>query len=396
MPFRPRARNPWKSRGVSAILFFRAHPSSHARAVPQLSLPRGGFRRVQHSSVPGPQRQRQDEPHRSHRSFVAQQRAQDDRDRFFVFRDEQDLPAWGSPYYRIRGRVRSDGGEEEELEVVSEVTPRRRKACFINDVKVSLSQMVGHLPTVTFLPQDLTLFSGPPSERRRFMDQLLCQIFPEYLTTLSTYLKIVQQRNALLKRLSEGGQDDGSLALWDKEFAAKGSVITLARLELIETLNATFLSELKNLGEPWTEAKILYGRKSETRDRESIQAELMTLLQNCRPRDIAMGSTSVGPHREDWEVLLDGRSLPTFASRGQERVAVLLLFLEVSFLELRRGEKPVVLLDDAFSELDDAHQRSLLDGLKEYQVILTATRMPPDAREIKIWEVEAGSVTQAD
>lgn len=311
-------------------------------------------------------------------------------------RDEQDLPAWGSSYYRIRGRVRRDDGEEETLEVASEVAPRRRKACFINDVKVSLSQMVGHLPTVTFLPQDLTLFSGPPAERRRFMDQLLCQIFPEYLTTLSTYLKIVQQRNALLKRLSEGGQDDGSLALWDKEFAAKGSVITLSRLELIETLNATFLSELKNLGESWTDAKILYSRKSETRDRESIEAELLKLLQDCRARDLAMGSTSVGPHREDWEVLLDGRPLPTFASRGQERVAVLaLLFLEVSFLELRRGEKPVVLLDDAFSELDDAHQRSLLDGLKEYQVILTATRMPPEAREIQIWNVEAGRVTLA-
>lgn len=311
-------------------------------------------------------------------------------------RDEQDLPRWGSPYYRVKGIIESDAKDTGTLEVVTEVTPRKRKACFINDVKVSLSQMVGYLPTVTFLPQDLMLFSGAPVERRRFMDQLLCQIFPEYLSTLSAYQKVVQQRNALLKRISEGRGDDGSLSLWDKEVARKGSVITLARLELIETLNATFLSELRNLGESWTEARILYDRRSEARDKQSIEDELLKLLNDHHPRDIAMGSTSVGPHREDWQVHIEGRPLPTFASRGQERVAVLaLLFLEVSFLELRRGEKPVVLLDDAFSELDDQHQRSLLDGLKEYQVILTATRIPPEAREIKIWDVKEGVVTEA-
>lgn len=311
-------------------------------------------------------------------------------------RDEQDLPTWGTSFYRVKGVVRQDAGDEEALEVVSEVTPRRKKACFVNDVKVPLARMVGHLPTVTFLPQDLLLFSGAPSERRRFMDQLLCQISPEYLSALSSYQKVVQQRNALLRRVAEGGQDASDLLLWDREMAAKGSIVTLARLELLETLNATFLTELRSLGEAWSEASLVYRRKGTRREREAIEEELLALLEEHRARDIAMTSTSLGPHREDWEVLIEGRSLPTFASRGQERVAILaLLFLQVSFLELRRGEKPVVLLDDAFSELDDEHQRSLLDALKDYQVILTAVRVPPEAREIRIWDVSAGAVTPA-
>jgi DNA replication and repair protein RecF len=310
-------------------------------------------------------------------------------------RDESDMAKWDSHYYRVRAQVESDAKEEGMLEVVSEVSPRRKKACFVNDVKVGLSQMVGHLPTVTFLPQDLLLFSGAPAERRRFLDQLLCQISPEYLVNLSAYGKIIQQRNALLRKIGEGSAKDDVLFLWDRELAAKGSAITLARLELIETLNATFLQELRDLGESWSEAQLLYERKGEKRDRQTIEAEMIDLLEQSRAKDLVLGSTTVGPHREDWEVVIEGRSLPTFASRGQERVAVLaLLFLEVSFLELRRGEKPVVLLDDAFSELDDQHQRSLLDALREYQVILTAVRMPPDAREIQLWDVENGVVTK--
>ena len=309
-------------------------------------------------------------------------------------RDESDLPTWGSPYYRVRGDIESDGGDVGTLEVVSELTPRRKKACFHNDVQISLSEMVGLLPTVTFLPQDLLLFNGAPSERRRFIDQLLCQVSPEYLLTLSAYGKILQQRNAQLRKMADGQPDEGLLQLWDRELASKGSLITLMRLELIETLNLTFREELEGLGEKWDNARILYERKGERRDQATIEGELMELFLANRAKDLALCSTSVGPHREDWEVEVGGRPLATFASRGQERVVVLaLLFLEVSFLELRRGEKPVVLLDDAFSELDDGHQRSLLDTLKEYQVILTAVRVPPQARQITVWDVENGKVT---
>lgn len=307
-------------------------------------------------------------------------------------REDVDLVQWEQSFYRVKAKVRSDAGDEQVIEVVSEVKPRRRKALFINDVKADASSYVGFLPTVTFLPQDLELFTGPPAERRRFLDQLLSQVSSEYMITLSHYQKILQQRNALLKRIAAGQEKEEALDLWENELAEKGSVITLARLELIGTLNLSFHQELANLEEDWN-VHLRYDRKTQETTRDGLAAEMRELYKTTRTKDIATQSTHVGPHREDWMVERDGRSLPSFASRGQERVCVLaLLFLEVSYLELKRGEKPVVLLDDAFSELDDAHQTALLKTLAGNQVIMTAVRVPENAQETGLYVVEKGVV----
>jgi DNA replication and repair protein RecF len=309
-------------------------------------------------------------------------------------KDEQDLVQWENAFYRIRAHVQSDSGQEHRIEVVSELQPRRRKTFFINDIKTSLAGVVGFLPTVTFLPQDLELFSGAPAERRRFIDQLLSQLSPEYLANLSSYQKIVQQRNALLRRISDGSDRPESLDIWDIELAAKGSAVTLARLELMETLNLSFHEEMGNLGERWDDVRLRYERKTESRTRDDLQTEIRELLTMNREKDIIIQSTTVGPHREDWQVFQGERALPSFASRGQERVAVLaLLRLEVSYLELRRGEKPVILLDDAFSELDDAHQAALLEGFTGHQVIMTATRVP-EGGGMHVFGVEEGKVME--
>jgi DNA replication and repair protein RecF len=310
-------------------------------------------------------------------------------------KEEQDIVEWNSGHYRVSGTVRSDTGLESIMEIVSEIAPRRRKALFINDVRSPVIGYVGMLPTVTFLPQDLLLFSGTPSERRRFLDQLLSQVSSAYFNDLSSCQKIVQQRNALLKRIASGTDSPLSLSVWDAELAAKASSITLARLELIETLNLTLLGEIRSLGEAWESADIRYERKTASHSQEELKEELITILRATRERDIILQSTGTGPHREDWQVYRDGRAIPTFASRGQERVAVLaLLLLEVSYLELRRNEKPVILLDDAFSELDDAHQAALLDAFKGYQVLMTSTRVPPNAEGAKVFEVKEGVVRE--
>lgn len=311
-------------------------------------------------------------------------------------KDDQDMTLWDKPFYRLRARVRADDGTEHRIEAVSELAPRRRKAFFINDVRTQVGGIVGFLPTVTFLPQDLLLFSGPPAERRRFVDQLLSQLSSDYLVALSQYQKILQQRNALLKRVASGADVASALDAWDAEMAEKGSFITLARLELIQTLNLSFHEELASLGEQWEDVRLRYDRKTGARTREEVRDELRELLIAHRERDLALQSTGIGPHRDDWQVFRDGRPLPSFASRGQERVAVLaLLLLEVSYLELRRGEKPVILLDDAFSELDDEHQAALLQGFRGHQVIMTATRVPPNAGEAAVFSVEPGHVGES-
>ncbi len=312
-------------------------------------------------------------------------------------KEEQDMVQWEKGHYRITGRIRSDSGEESTMELVSEIAPRRRKAFFINDVRAPLSSYVGTLPTVAFMPEDLLLFSGTPGERRRFLDQLLSQISPVYFADLSAYQKIVQQRNALLKRIANREEKSEVLDIWDYELVERASTITLMRLELIGTLNLTLLEEIRALGESWNSAEIRYERKTQACDLPTLKKEMIEILRSNRERDIILQSTTSGPHREDWQVYRDGRSIPSFASRGQERVAVLaLLLLEVSYLELRRNEKPVILLDDAFSELDDAHQGALLDAFKGYQVLMTSTRIPPNAEGAEVFDVESGVVKAKD
>jgi DNA replication and repair protein RecF len=309
-------------------------------------------------------------------------------------REDDEIATWGSTHYRVRGGIMADDGKTGTLEAVSELAPRRRKAFFRNDAKASVSSIVGHLPTVIFLPQDLILFSGSPGDRRRFLDQLLCQVSPEYLADFSAYQKLLQQRNALLRRIADGEEAEDALVPWDRELARHGGALTRTRLELVETLNLSLVDELSSLGESWPDARIVYERKGTERDQSAMEAELVELLSRHRRRDLALLSTGVGPHREDWQLIADGRQLPSFASRGQERAAVLaLLLLEVSYLELRRGERPVILLDDALSELDDAHQKALMGALKSYQVLLTSARMPPSLpSDLTAWTVENGTV----
>jgi len=308
-------------------------------------------------------------------------------------REDTDLVQWDQSFYRLKAVVRNDAGDTQRIEVVSEIAPRRRKALFINDVKAEATSYVGFLPTVTFLPQDLELFTGPPAERRRFLDQLLSQVSPDYMLSLSHYQKILQQRNALLKRIAAGNGKEEELDLWEKELADKGATVTLKRLELIETLNLSFRAELAGLEEDWETVVLSYERKTKEKTHAGLAQETQDHLKATRTRDILLQSTGIGPHREDWQVFRDGRPLPAFASRGQERVCVLaLLFLEVSYLELKRGEKPVVLLDDAFSELDDAHQTALLKTLSDYQVIMTAVRVPEEADGTALYAVEKGLV----
>ena len=147
------------------------------------------------------------------------------------------------------------------------------------------------------------------------------------------------------------------------------------------------------MGESWDNVQLQYQRKGGERELDAMQTELLSLLANNHNRDVLLQSTSVGPHREDWQLLVDDRSVPTFASRGQQRTAVLaLLLLKVSYVELRRNEKPIILLDDVFSELDDNHQTALLKHLKDHQVIITTTHLPSNVAEAQVWEVADGSV----
>jgi DNA replication and repair protein RecF len=312
-------------------------------------------------------------------------------------RDEEEIVRWGESYYRVRAEVQSDAGEMASLEVVSESNPRKRRAFFIRDVRVSAQQFIASLPTIVFLPQELALFSGPPADRRRLLDRSLGQIAPEYRSAQDVYTKALKQRSALLRNIvqSTGRRED--LGIWNAILAHEGAVITLRRLELLEMLQCTLRDELLRLGEDWPTAVFTYERKGIERSLAAIEQELLQALEHWTERDILLQSTTIGPHRDDWGIAVDDRSLPSFASRGQQRAAVLaLLFLLGSYTELQRGEKPVIILDDVFSELDTGHQEALLSSFAGHQVIMTATHIPEGMpQDALVWNVGEGAIVQS-
>lgn len=311
----------------------------------------------------------------------------------FLGRDEEDLVTWGENFYRVRAEVISDGKEENILETVSERSPRTRRAFFLRDVRAPVKEFLGVLPTVIFLPQDLDLFTGSPAHRRRLLDRALQQVSPRYRLMLDTYQKTLKQRAALLRHIASGTGRREDLALWNAVLANEGARITLKRLELLEVLQCTLSEELHRLGEAWEQPSFHYERTGEARTEAAIEEEILQELSRIEERDILLQATSTGPHRDDWGIRVADRDLPSFASRGQQRTAVLaLLFLLGSYLELQRGEQPVILLDDVFSELDVNHQEALLSAFGDHQVFITATHAPESLTEAAVWHVEQGNI----
>lgn len=306
---------------------------------------------------------------------------------------EEDLRMWGTDFYRVQAGLESDAREASTLEVTSQVEPRKVKAAFRNDVRLPPAQILGMLPTVTFLPQNLSLFTGPPMLRRTFLDTILSQVSPEYAENLLQYERILRQRSALLKRIAEQQAHPMDLIPWDSELAPRAAALTVARLELIETFGLTLTEEAQALGEQWRDVRIIYERATTARTIPDLTQELLALLREARERDILLQATHVGPHRDDWRIETEAHDLASSGSRGQQRIVLLaLLFLEASFLELRRGEKPVILLDDMFSELDMDHQERVLENLAGHQVLLTAVSLPRLPVPARVWEVEKGTV----
>lgn len=315
----------------------------------------------------------------------------------FLGHEAEDLMRWGAEFYRVRGTVRTDAGDDEELEIFAQSSPRKQKAAFRNGVKLPLTTLVGRLPVVVFLPQELSLFTGSPADRRRFFDQILCQVSPEYFLALMNYQKALKQRNALLKHIAEGSADASLLPPWDHEVSMYGTKLTLMRLELVEMFNLALQEEVQSLGEGWDDVTVRYSRSGIARENSQLQKEISEALTRTADRDIILRMTTVGPHRDDWSIEADGRPLQSFASRGQQRIAVLaLLMLQASYLEMRRGEKPVILLDDIFSELDSAHRTRLLSAFSGHQILITATEPPMEERTFtgSVRRVEDGRITE--
>ncbi len=312
--------------------------------------------------------------------------------------EPQDAMRWGTDFFRLRTETQSDNGEPSNLEYVWQQSPRRQSALFIRDVKTPLLSFIGALPTIIFLPQDLDIFTGAPSARRSFLDVLLSQLKPDFASQRIEFERVLKQRNAVLSRIADHEASLEDLTLWDQRFIAAAARLILVRDEIITLFNRNLRETILSLGErEWTELCMVHDRKTKEVEVSAIESELLQLLLASRERDLAVCGTTIGPHRDDWHLRVLGHDIAVFASRGQQRAAFIALLLTsaVLFREVR-GERPVILLDDVLSELDDHHQEALLSSLRGHQVFITAAHPVKTGLQSQVWNVSGGNVTEAE
>lgn len=301
------------------------------------------------------------------------------------------------PYARLAAEI-SDGHAVERLELILELGnggglgPVVRKQVRINGVAKRGLDLIGRLRVVLFLPEDISLVSGAPGERRRYLDIALCQVDPGYCRALTEYNKVLAQRNALLRRLRDEGGDPAQLTFWDQQLAEHGGRILGRRALAVQTLDdiARLRHRELSAGQEWLSLTYLPSpaypnANGGTGERfassgyaglssAEIGARLAAQLKAARQREIGAGASLYGPHRDDLAFLAEGRDLRTYGSRGQQRTAALALKLaEVEMMRQVTGESPLLLLDDVMSELDEVRRHALLEALAGVDQALVTT-----------------------
>lgn len=232
----------------------------------------------------------------------------------------------------------------------------QKKKLLVKGISRRLIDFAGNIKVVIFSPQDLDLVLQTPSLRRKFLDQVLSQTDREYRRSLMAYEKGVRQRNRILLKIREEGISRENLIFWNHVLIKNGNYITRKREELIEYINS-YKSNIKNS----------YSLKY---DSSTISEER---LEKYKIEEVASATTLVGPHRDDFIFLEEERELSKFGSRGEQRMAVLWIKLgELRFIEEKTGLKPILLLDDIFSELDHIHRKVVIEAINNHQVIITS------------------------
>ncbi len=249
-----------------------------------------------------------------------------------------------------------------------------RKALKLNGVKKQPHQIMGEFQVVLFTPQDLNLVCDDPSSRRHFIDVLISKINPLYYRNLLNYKRVIHARNRLLYLIQIGRAEMKELDFWDKQFLSLAEFLVQERMSVLRKIN----QQLKEVYPRITDAKDLpaidYQTSFEYQD--NLKESLTKKLNEVRAEEIDSARTIFGPHRDDLVFKLNNKKLALYGSRGEQRSVILALKIsELSLIEKKIGESPILLLDDVLSELDHKRQTALLEALDNLQVIVTTTEI---------------------
>lgn len=331
-----------------------------------------------------------------------------------------DIPQDGTAATRIVGTIQSRqrtatlelvlaGHPEPVLTQASDaaaefvMSPQRgaRRRLLLNGVAKRPLDWLGSLTVVLFRPEDLDLITGAPAARRRLLDILLSQTDRTYARTLQRYTRALVQRNHLLRRIAERRAGADELNPWDEVVAREGGPLLERRALAVDRLSglaAAFLAPLSGDRDRLTAAYVATAATTEEAVTAAGPDALLARLRSVRPRDLALGQTTVGPHRDDIAFAINGAPAAAFGSRGQQRTLGLAWKLaEAGYLREVGGEDPVLLLDDVFSELDERRRRLVQAVVAGYEQVFATTTgaealgdaPAPSAR----FEVRQGAVT---
>ncbi len=276
--------------------------------------------------------------------------------------NDEELVQHSAPGFRV------DATHDDEVITITYQATLKKKTLQRDAVRLSRATLLGRHPVVLFEPNDLLLLSGPPERRRRYLDLILAQTDSQYRRELQLYKRLLRQRNALLwrNRRDTISRLDDQLFILETQMAEPAENISQARVEFIRQLTQLLNELVGRISERSHSLAVHFTEKS---------SDILTRYQERRERDIVLGTTSVGPHREDWTIEFDSHPLTATASRGEVRTTLLALKLaELDYVRAHtQGGAPTLLLDDVFSELDEARRRALIRELDAVQTIITST-----------------------
>ena len=265
----------------------------------------------------------------------------------------------------IRMMVKKDGVSHK---IDMHLKKNKAKGLAIDGIPIrKAAELFSIVNLVAFSPEDLNIIKNGPSERRRFMDLELCQLNKVYLQELTSYNKVLNQRNKLLKDIGFQPGLTETLDVWDMQLVSYGKKIISLRRQFMEELGEIIRQIHSNLTGKKEEIRLLYEPDVE----EKVFEEK---LQSAREKDLRFRVTSVGPHRDDFCVQINGIDIRKYGSQGQQRTAALSLKMsEIYLVEKVTKDHPVLLLDDVLSELDSSRQNYLLQSIHNIQTVITCT-----------------------
>lgn len=315
---------------------------------------------------------------------------------FYSFRARKNIQLirQGNEQAKIQTEFYSSGRNQR-----AELIIGNKKELTLNEVKEeSPRAMMGTFPVVVFSPSTLGIVRDGPAERRKMLDIGISQIKPNYAVLMSKYLRVVDQRNVLLKKFGEkSARMEDYFAPWNEELASLGAKIIKYRLDYTEKLYEYASDIYSGISSGRENFTFYYSFSRDNNDENEIKDRLIKEIEKSFESDIKRSYTGAGPHAHDLILSLDGRDARMYASQGQQRSCALALKLsEAQITENVTGESPAVLLDDVMSELDEGRQKFILNFLDKRQVFITCCEPSTLLRKErgKVFEVKNGEVKE--